>query len=149
MELDYDKHIEEFNFIDSISRTGNPGGDLPIGKKAIMQVTQHSVFNSNFDDKNRRVKIDSETTIKLIGNKTPNSVKLKNAYISFVDSVDKLRPPKYVESRETVYFWMQYKNLDAVLKALHEPLVYCWIGRFGDNGDLVYGDIHTDHIHKS
>jgi len=121
-----------------------PLGDLPEGKRQILLVRQHHLFSANWLESAESGVTDSATVLLLTGKPSPSSDrKLRAAYVTFVREPAKLRRPSYCGTRGVLRLFMRYDNLPTVLAQVHEELVYCWVGHFG-NGHL-YGDIHTAH----
>ena len=136
--------------IDEIRRLASDGEritraeDLPEGTRQILMVSGHSLITANFVASQPSGKIDSSAVLLLTGNASPSShPNLKRAYVTFVDDAAPIRSPAYSEAQGTIWLTMRFRNLPMVLSQVHEPNVYCWIGRFAQGH--LYGDIHTAH----
>lgn len=142
---DFDEILEEFRYINSLPNSRARNFDLVIGQKAVLKVKSHTIVTANFSDESQENMIGSQVSIILNGTKTGNSVEVNKAYIISLNPGEDHKQPIYSKERKTIYLWISSHNLEGVLKSLHEPKKYCWIKRFGDNGDSIYADFHTQH----
>ncbi len=139
-----EEEIAELRLLASGAIRDLDSDDLPEGTRQILVVSGHTLISSNFVESQATGRTGGDAQMILRGKPSPSSDPLLNtAYITFVADGVTLRRPSYSKAQGKLWLWMHFRSLPLVLTQIHEPSVYCWIGRFA--GGHIWADVHAGH----